>query len=368
MLLLNYAGQAAAVVEGGVAAGANPFFVLCPAPLQVPLVVLATFATIIASQAIISGAFSMTRQAIQLGLCPRLHITQTSADGYGQIYVGSVNWVLMTLTLGLTLAFRSSDNLAAAFGVAVSLTMLLTSVLMFLVMREIWGWSLPASLLVAGLFIVVDLSFVSANLMKVFEGGYVPLIVAAAIFFLIWTWRRGRELMLQRLERDTLPLATFIKQIHGKSRVPGTAVYLTSRTDVVPVPLLHNLKHNKVIHQRIVLLHVATENAPYIAVDQRIQVTHLMDDFHSVVIRYGFMEQPDIPQALDACATQELRFDLMETSFFVGRLTIVPGAAPRMSRIRINLFEAMHRNALAATEFFRIPPNRVIELGGQIEL
>ncbi len=368
MLLLNYAGQAAAVVEGGVAAGANPFFVLCPAPLQVPLVVLATFATIIASQAIISGAFSMTRQAIQLGLCPRLHITQTSADGYGQIYVGSVNWVLMTLTLGLTLAFRSSDNLAAAFGVAVSLTMLLTSVLMFLVMREIWGWRLPASLLVAGLFIVVDLSFVSANLMKVFEGGYVPLIIAAVIFFLIWTWRRGRELMLQRLERDTLPLATFIKQIHGKSRVPGTAVYLTSRTDVVPVPLLHNLKHNKVIHQRIVLLHVATENAPYIAVDQRIQVTHLMDDFHSVVIHYGFMEQPDIPQVLDACGSEQLRFDLMETSFFVGRLTIVPGAAPRMSRIRINLFEAMHRNALAATEFFRIPPNRVIELGGQIEL
>jgi KUP system potassium uptake protein len=368
MLLLNYAGQAAAVVEGGVAAGANPFFVLCPAPLQVPLVVLATFATIIASQAIISGAFSMTRQAIQLGLCPRLHITQTSADGYGQIYVGSVNWVLMTLTLGLTLAFRSSDNLAAAFGVAVSLTMLLTSVLMFLVMREIWGWRLPASLLVAGLFIVVDLSFVSANLMKVFEGGYVPLIIAAVIFFLIWTWRRGRELMLQRLERDTLPLATFIKQIHGKSRVPGTAVYLTSRTDVVPVPLLHNLKHNKVIHQRIVLLHVATENAPYIAVDQRIQVTHLMDDFHSVVIHYGFMEQPDIPQVLDACGSERLRFDLMETSFFVGRLTIVPGAAPRMSRIRIKLFEAMHRNALAATEFFRIPPNRVIELGGQIEL
>ncbi len=368
MLLLNYAGQAAAVVEDGVAADANPFFVLCPAPLQVPLVVLATLATIIASQAIISGAFSMTRQAMQLGLCPRLHITQTSAEGYGQIYVGSVNWVLMALTLGLTLAFRSSDNLAAAFGVAVSLTMLLTSVLMYLVMREIWGWSLPASLLVAGSFIVVDLSFVSANLMKVFEGGYVPLIVAAVIFFLIWTWRRGRQLMLQRLERDTLPLASFIKQIHGKSRVPGTAVYLTSRTDVVPVPLLHNLKHNKVIHRRIVLLHVVTGNAPYIAVDQRIQVTHLMDDFHSVVIRYGFMEQPDIPQALDACAAQELRFDLMETSFFVGRLTIVPAAAPRMSRIRINLFEAMHRNALAATEFFRIPPNRVIELGGQIEL
>jgi KUP system potassium uptake protein len=368
MLLLNYAGQAAAVVEGVVPADANPFFVLCPSPLQVPLVVLATIATIIASQSIISGAFSMTRQAIQLGLCPRLHITQTSEQGYGQIYVGFVNWVLMALTLGLTLAFRSSDNLAAAFGVAVSLTMLLTSVLMFLAMREIWNWSWLASATVAGLFVVVDLSFVAANLMKVFEGGFVPLIVAALIFFLIWTWRRGRRLMLQTLERDTLPLASFIKQVHGKSRVSGTAVYMTSRTDVVPVPLLHNLKHNKVIHQRIVLLHVVTENAPYIASGQRIGVNHLMDDFHSVVLRYGFMEQPDIPQALEACGSEQLRFDLMDTSFFVGRLTIVPAAKPRMSPIRIKLFEAMHRNALAATEFFRIPPNRVIELGGQIEL
>jgi KUP system potassium uptake protein len=368
MLLLNYAGQAAVVVQGATAADANPFFILCPASLQVPLVILATLATIIASQAIISGAFSMTRQAIQLGLCPRLHITQTSAEGYGQIYVGSVNWVLMALTLGLTLGFRSSDNLAAAFGVAVSLTMLLTSLLMFLVMRDIWNWSLTASVLVAGLFIVVDLSFVTANLMKVFEGGFVPLIVAAVIFFLMWTWRSGRQLMLETLERDTLPLASFIKQIHGKSRVPGTAVYVTSRTDVVPVPLLHNLKHNKVIHQRVVLLHVVTENAPHIAADQRIRVTDLMDDFYSVEACYGFMEQPDIPQALDACGSQHLRFNLMDTSFFVGRLTIVPAAAPRMSPIRIKLFEAMHRNALAATEFFRIPPNRVIELGGQIEL
>ena len=368
MLLLNYAGQAAAVVEGAVASDANPFFVLCPAPFQVPLVVLATLATIIASQAIISGAFSMTRQAIQLGLCPRLHITQTSAEGYGQIYVGFVNWVLMALTLGLTLAFRSSENLAAAFGVAVSLTMLLTSMLMFLTMREIWNWSLPVSLAIAGLFIAVDLSFVMANLMKVFEGGFVPLVIAALIFYLIWTWRRGREAMLQKLERDTLPLADFIRQIGDKSRVPGTAVYLTSRTDVVPVPLLHNLKHNKVIHQRVVLLHVVTENVPRIAADQRIQVTHLMGNFHSVVVHYGFMEQPDIPQVLDACGSQQLHFDLMETSFFVGRLTIVPASASRLGRLRTKLFEAMHRNALAATEFFRIPPNRVIELGGQIEI
>jgi KUP system potassium uptake protein len=368
MLLLNYAGQAAAVIDGAVVADANPFFALCPVLLQVPLVLLATAATIIASQSIISGAFSMTRQAIQLGLCPRLHITQTSREGYGQIYVGFVNWVLMALTLGLTLAFRSSDNLAAAFGVAVSLTMLLTSMLMFLAMREIWRWSLSLSILVAGLFIVVDISFVSANLMKVFQGGYVPLVVAAVIFFLMWTWRSDRELMLQKLERDTLPLNDFIAQIHNKPRVSGTAVYLTSRTDVVPVPLLHNLKHNKVIHQRIVLLHVVTENVPHVANDERIEVTNLADNFHSMVAHYGFMEQPNIPQVLSSGGPQQLHFDMMDTSFFVGRLTIIPTTASRFGRFKSKLFEVMHRNALAATEFFSIPPNRVIELGTQVEV
>ena len=264
-LVLNYAGQTAIVVDGAVATGTNPFFVLCPALLQLPLVALATVATIIASQSIISGAFSMTRQAIQLGLCPRLHITQTSPDGYGQIYVGFVNWILMALTLGLTLGFHSSDNLAAAFGIAVSMTMMLTSILMFVAMREVWGWSLPLSLAIAGLFVTVDLAFVSANLMKVFDGGWFPLVVAALVFFLMSTWRQGREALLRKLERDTLPLSNFIAQVRTKERVPGTAVYLTSRVDVVPVPLLHNLKHNKVLHVRIVLLHVVTENIPRVA-------------------------------------------------------------------------------------------------------
>src|SRR5271170_2759029 len=273
-LLLNYAGQTAIVVDGAFEAGANPFFLLCPSSLQVPLVALATVATIIASQAIISGTFSMTRQAIQLGLCPRLHITQTSSEGYGQIYVGFVNWVLMALTLGLTLAFHSSDNLAAAFGVAVSLTMLLTSLLMYLVMREIWSWSLPLSLLVAGLFVVVDLAFVSSNMMKIFDGGWFPLVVAALVFFLMTTWLQGRTALLRRLERDTFPLSDFIRQVHSKTRVTGTAVYMTSRTDVVPVPLLHNLKHNKVLHERIVLLHVATANIPRVAPERRIEVAH----------------------------------------------------------------------------------------------
>jgi len=367
-LLLNYAGQTAVAIEGANSAAINPFFELCPSMMQLPLVVLATAATIIASQAIISGAFSMTRQAIQLGLAPRLHITQTSAEGYGQIYVGFVNWTLMAFTLTLTLTFRSSDNLAAAFGIAVSLTMLLTSVLLFLAMREVWRWSFGASLAVAGSFVVVDLSFVTANLMKVFDGGWVPLVAAATIFFLMWTWNRGRLVVLRALERDTYPLADFIAQIHEKSRVPGTAVYLTSRVDVVPVPLLHNLKHNKVLHNRIVLLHVVTANVPRVLRDERLTVRHLGDNFHSVDAQYGFMEHPDVPRVLGACGEQKLSFDMMETSFFVGRLTIVPTTRSQWQRIRGSVFAAMHRNALPATEFFRIPPGRVVELGGQIEI
>ena len=367
-LLLNYAGQTAIVVDGAAAPAPIRFSRCARRRCRSPLVALATIATIIASQAIISGAFSMTRQAIQLGLCPRLHIVQTSAAGYGQIYIGFVNWTLMALTLGLTLGFRSSDNLAAAFGIAVSLTMLLTSMLMFLTMREIWGWSLPLSLAVAGLFIIVDLAFVSANMMKVFEGGWFPLVVAALVFFLMFTWRQGRDALLRTLERDTLPLSSFIAQVHGKTRVPGTAIYLTSRLDVVPVPLLHNLKHNKVLHQRIVLLHVVTANIPRVPPERRIEVAHLGDNFHSIVVRYGFMEQPNIPQALERVHAPgpPLQHDghivLCRPGDDCGRQALALGA------FRRRVFEAMHRNALAATEFFRIPPNRVIELGGQVEI
>jgi KUP system potassium uptake protein len=365
-LLLNYAGQTAVVVAGG--AGDNPFYSLCPSAWQIPLVALATVATIIASQSIISGCFSMTRQAIQLGLCPRLHIVQTSAAGYGQIYIGFVNWTLMILTLGLTIGFRSSDNLAAAFGIAVATTMLLTSVLMFLAMREIWGWTLPVSLAVAGVFVVVDLAFVSANMMKVLEGGWFPLVVGAIIFFLMSTWWRGRHVLLRSLERDTYPLSDFIRQVHTKTRVPGTAVYLTSRLDMVPVPLLHNLKHNKVLHQRIVLMHVVTENVPRIAPQERIQTAHLGDDFYSVRVRYGFMEHPNMPQVLEDCRAHAIIFNMMDTSFFVGRVNIVAGRHSRLSGFRRQVFDFMHRNALPATEFFRIPPGRVIELGGQVAM
>jgi KUP system potassium uptake protein len=365
-LLLNYAAQTAVVIDG--AGGDNPFFALCPAVLQIPLVALATAATIIASQAIISGVFSMTRQAIQLGLCPRLHISQTSSEGYGQIYVGAVNWTLMLLTIGLTLGFRSSDNLAAAFGIAVSLTMLLTSALLFVAMREVWNWSLPLAAAVAGTFALIDLSFVAANMMKVIEGGWVPLVVAGFIFFAMYTWRVGRSALLAKLESDTLPIADFITHEHDHPRVSGTAVYVTSRIDMVPVPLMHNLKHNKVLHRRIVLLNVTTANVPRIPMVKRLDVTHLGDDFHAIVAHYGFMQQPNVPRLLEMCVGSDLVFNMMDTSFFVGRVTVVPARRSRFGPIRCKLFELMHRNALSATEFFRIPPNRVIELGSQVEI
>src|SRR5215831_18598008 len=268
-LVLNYAGQTAILVEGKTASGSNPFFLLCPERLQLPLVALATVATIIASQAIISGTFSMTRQAIQLGLCPRLYIKQTSSQGYGQIYVGFVNWTLMTLTLALAVSFRSSDNLASAFGIAVALTMFLTSVLMFYAMREVCHWSFWLAAAVAGFFMVVDFSFVAANMMKVMEGGWVPLVIGTTIYFLMSTWHRGRAALREQLDRDTLPLADFIGSMRNKARVPGTAVYLTSRLDMVPVPLLHNLKHNKVLHERVMLLHVVTASVPRVPPDRR---------------------------------------------------------------------------------------------------
>lgn len=367
-LVLNYAGQTAVLVGNQGAAPSNPFFMLCPPGLQLPLVALATVATIIASQSIISGTFSMTRQAIQLGLCPRLHVTQTSSQGYGQIYVGFVNWALMALTLTLAVSFRSSDNLASAFGIAVALTMLLTSVLMFFTMREVWHWSLWLSAAVAGLFVIVDLSFVAANMMKVIEGGWVPLVVGGILFFLMFTWHRGRVELAAQLERDTLPLSTFIAQMRKKDRISGTAVYMTSRLDNVPVPLLHNLKHNKVLHERIVLLHVVTANIPRVPPERRIKLTNLGDNFYTIVAEYGFMQQPNVPRVLHRCMAQGIEFNMMETSFFVGRVKIVPAKDSTLGRFRCTIFEIMHRNALAATDFFRIPPNRVIELGSQREI
>lgn len=368
-LLLNYAGQTALLVDGPATEQNNPFFELCPSVLQLPLVGLATAATIIASQSIITGAFSMARQAMQLGLLPRLHVSQTSAASYGQIYVGFVNWALMTLTLILTVAFRSPDALAAAFGIAVSMTMLLTSLLMFVAMREVWRWSLPFSVAVAGLFVTVDGAFVSANLVKFFEGGWIPLVVAAILYFLMSCWAVGYAAMRSALERDTIALKGFITKFHGKPRVPGTAVYFSSRTDVVPVSLLHNLKHNKVLHERVVLLNVTTEHVPRVRAMQRVECADLGDGFYALRLRYGFMEHPNIPRALTfESVSCPISFNMMDTSFFVGRLTMLPTSRSRWRRVVATVYAFLHKNALPATEFFQIPPGRVVELGGQVEL
>ncbi len=368
-LLLNYAGQTALIVDAPLNPGANPFFDLCPERLQLALVALATVATIIASQAIITGAFSMTRQAIQLGLLPRIRISQTSEESYGQIYVGFVNWALMALTLILTIVFQSSERLAAAFGIAVSLTMLLTSALMFVAMREVWRWSLPLSVIVAGLFVTVDGSYVAANLVKFFEGGWIPLVVATIIFFLMSCWSEGYAAIRAALERDTYPMAEFVKKFRGRERVEGTAVYLCGRYDVVPVPLLHNLKHNKALHERVVFLQVATEHIPRVDPERRIE-SHVLDEgFYTLLVHYGFMEGPDVPRALLwECYGCPIEFVEQDTSFFSGRFMLIAKTRSRWRRFRFEVFRLMHRNALSATEFFQIPPDRVVELGGQVEI
>ncbi len=368
-LLLNYAGQTALIVDAPLNPGANPFYDLCPERFQLGLVVLATLATVIASQAIITGAFSMTRQAIQFGLLPRLHVAQTSEESYGQIYVGFVNWALMALTLVLTIAFQSSDRLAAAYGIAVSLTMLLTSALMFVAMREVWRWSLPVSLIVAGVFMTVDSAYAAANMVKFFDGGWIPLVVAAVIFFLMSCWSDGYAAMRAALEHGTMPLDDFVKKLRGKVRVEGTAVYLCGRRDVAPIPLLHNLKHNKVLHERVVFLQVATEHIPRVEFERRIESQTLDAGFYTMLVHYGFMEQPDIPRALLwECYGCPLEFAEEDTSYFAGRFSLVTETRSRWKRFRFEVFRLMHRNALSATEFFRIPPGRVVELGGQVEI
>jgi KUP system potassium uptake protein len=367
-LALSYAGQTAYVLDKGIRGGDNPFFLLAPAWAQLPMVALATVATVIASQAIISGVFSMTRQAIQLDLCPRLGVRQTSAVGYGQIYIGAVNWLLMAFTLGLTLGFGSSDNLSAAYGIAVSITMLLTTLLMYRVMHEQWRWSLGLVALVAGPLLLVDASFALANLAKVKEGGWVPLVAAAGVFGTMQAWRSGRREMLRHLERETMPLSAFLASMDEIHRVPGTAVYLARRLDIVPLALLHSLKHYAVMHERNVLLHVVTEQVPRVPPRDRIQSSPLGPGFYRVILRYGFMESPDLPAALARCSLDGEGFDMMRTTFFLSRETVGIGEREGIKGIGRRLFAWMHRNATDATEFFRIPRNRIVELGARIEV
>jgi KUP system potassium uptake protein len=369
-LVLNYSGQAALLLDGAPVSD-NIFYRLCPSFLLVPLIVLATVATIIASQSIITGAFSMTRQAIQLGWLPPLKITQTSAEGYGQIYVGIVNWLLMLVTLGLAIGFGKSDSLAAAYGIAVSATMLITSVLLFIAMREIWGWSPVAAGAVAGVFVTVDGSFFIANLAKVASGGYVPLVLAAAVYGIMLIWHLGATAVSIRLQEQVVPVAAFMAEIAAGQipRVPGAAVFLTrTQRDAPPVMVWH-LKHNRALHERLFVLTVNTEPIPWVQSSERLAIEEIAPRFWRASARYGFMERPDIPALLRQASDQGCAINLADVTYYVGHETVTPRddtkALPRWVEA---LFALMQRNSAHLTDYFKLPPDAVVEIGRQISI
>ncbi len=368
-LLLNYFGQGALLLRTPEALD-NPFYRLAPGWALYPLVVLSSAATVIASQAVISGAFSMTRQAVQLGYLPRLNIRHTSASEAGQIYVPKVNFLLLVAVIALVLGFKSSDNLGAAYGIAVTGTMSLTTVLACTYMVGVVGWKPVIALPLFGFFLLVDLFFFAANMLKVDQGGWFPLLVAAFLYILMSSWMRGRAVLFSQRGKDALPLDTFLKSIRPghPERVPGTAIFMTGNIDQVPAAMLHNLKHNKVLHERVVLMTVHTEDIPRVTEEQRVAIRHFDHNFHTVSLHYGFMEEPNIPRALAQCRVLQFRFNLMETSFFVGREKIVKAKRSPISRWRQEIFILLSGTMVSVTDFFRIPSNRVIELGGQIEV
>ncbi len=368
-LMLNYFGQSAMLLLDPSAAS-NPFYLMVPSWGLIPMVFLATAATVIASQAVISGVFSVARQAIQLGFAPRMEIRHTSDEEQGQIYVPSANWAMLGGIIVLVLIFRSSSNLAAAYGIAVTGTMAADSVLALVVARRIWGWPLWQSLALGAVFLSVDSSFLGANLLKIPSGGWFPVSVGLTMFMLMSTWKRGRQLLAKRLAEESLPLDMFLRRqkqnpIH---KVPGTAIFLTSVIDTVPTALLHNLKHNKILHERVVFLTVLTEPVPRVSAKDRVQIEGLADGFYRLIVHYGFSQDVDVIKALRLCKAFGLEFDLMQTSFFLGRETLIPSVKADMAMWREQLFCAMSKNAMSATDFFKIPSNRVVELGTQVQL
>ncbi|MEO8671013.1 MAG: potassium transporter Kup [Tahibacter sp.] len=368
-LMLNYLGQGALLLSDPTAS-ANPFYLLVPAPLLYPMIALATLAAVIASQAVISGAFSVTREAIQLGYLPRMEVRHTSNETRGQIYLPVVNRMLLVLTLAVVVGFKSSTNLAAAYGIAVVGTMSIDSILVMIVARRMWGWRRSTVAILGGSFLLVDFAFLGANIDKVEHGGWFPLVLGLVMFTVMTTWRRGRELVIREIRQAGLALKPFIESIaeHPPLRVPGMAVFLTAQIDAVPHALLHNLKHNKVLHECNVMLNVEWLETPTAEPDERIEISALGHDFHQLTLRYGFAEDPDVPQMLARCGTVGLTFDMMDTTFFLSRESIVATDRPGMPLWRDRLFAFMARNALSATAFFQIPGNRLIELGTQVEI
>ena len=371
-LVLNYFGQGAMIIANPTAAE-NPFFRMVPGPhwLVYPVVVLATIATVIASQAVISGAFSLTRQAVQLGYLPRLDIRQTSSREIGQIYIPAVNWALLAACIGLVLGFQTSTNLAAAYGVAVTTTMAVTTLLFYVVARRTWGWSLWGTGALCAVFLVVDLAFLGANLIKIPDGGWFPLAVAALVFTAMVTWKRGREVLAERLEIGMLPLSTFLADpgVAKIARVPGTAVFMGGNPEATPTSLLHTVKHMKSLHETVVTLTVRTEEIPRVPEANRIRVEKLDHGFWRATVTYGFTDDPDVPAALALVDVPGLSFPPMQTTYILGRERVISTRAKSgMARWRERLFGLMSNNARAATAFFQIPPNRVVEMGAQVEI
>ncbi len=368
-LVLNYFGQGALLLQNPEAAR-NPFYLLAPSWALLPLVGLATLSTVIASQAVISGAFSLTRQAIQLGYIPRMHIQHTSSDEQGQIYISAVNWALMVGVVLLVLGFESSSALAAAYGVAVTGTMLMTTLLVAVVMLLLWKWSPLLAVPVLLGFLLVDGLFFAANLPKVLQGGAFPVLAAIVLFTLMSTWKRGKQILVERIDEAALPLPIFIASIgvQPPHRVEGTAVFLTARPDAVPHALLHNLLHNQVLHSQVVLLTVVSEDRPRVPAHERFEVEDHGDGFFRVLLHFGFMDEPDVPQALTLCSLESLDFTPMRTTYFLSRETVIASRLEGMMRWRSNLFAFMLKNANGNLRFFNLPLNRVIELGTQVEI
>jgi KUP system potassium uptake protein len=369
-LVLNYTGQAAIVLTEGVTAD-NIFYRLCPSFLLMPLILLATIATIIASQSIITGAFSMTRQAIQLGWLPRLRITQTSAEGYGQIYVGTVNWLLMLVTLALAVGFGKSDNLAAAYGIAVSATMLMTSVLLLIAMREIWQWNLVASVAVAGTFFVVDAVFLVSNSLKVTSGGYVPLVLAALVYGVMYLWHRGATAVSNRLHESLVPIEVFLEKLKQDrvARVPGTAVFLTRAKRETPPVMVWHVKHNRALHEHVIAITARTEPVPRVPHHERVTQMQIAPGFWRADARYGFMERPNIPHLLVQLRALGCAVDLSDVTYYVGHETVTSrtdgNGIPRWQEV---IFAAMERNATRVTDYFALPSDQVVEIGRQISI
>ncbi len=364
-LVLNYFGQGALLLHDPQAIR-NPFYLLAPDWALIPMVALSTVATVIASQAVISGAFSVARQAVQMGLLPRMAIIHTSGKEEGQIYVPFTNWTLYVSVVALVIGFKSSSNLAAAYGIAVTGTMLIDTILIAFVMRLLWRWNWFFVILVAGSLFIIDIAFFSANALKIPEGGWFPLAVGVVSFTVLTTWRRGRKLINDELAQSSMPLESFIEFTGDVHRVKGTAIFMTSSPNGVPSALLHNLKHNQILHERVVLMTIKTADSPFVKNSNRVEIQDLGKNFSRIIVTYGFMQNPDVPRALQLCDPLGMSFDMMSTTFYLARETIVPARKSSFISIRAQIFRVMSKNATSATDFFKIPANRVVELGTQI--